>query len=153
MAKPREQRDAGATPNGRSDEMHHHLTPREAAAMDLRPDEVAEEDLLEEEVPRQVAIGKKFGSWRTIASFGVAALILVFAVWKSGIDWGKTFTAIKHANLLLFALAFVAYYGSFPIRTNRWRRLLHNANHGPLQAKIDSYSTSPGSPTWSCRPS
>lgn len=140
MAKETQQYNVGGTASGRNE--IYRLTPEEAEAMDLRPDEVAEEDFLEEEVPQQVAIGKKFGSWRTIASFAIAAAILVFAIWKSGIDWGATFATIKHANLWLFGLAFIAYYGSFPIRTNRWRRLLHNANHGPLQAKIDSY------PTW-----
>jgi len=121
---------------------HVHLTPDEARAMDLAPTEVAEEEQLEEEVPQQVAIGKRLGDWRTLASFGIAVAILVFAIAKSGIDPGKTWQTLRHANILFFLLAFVSYYISFPIRTHRWRRLMHNANHGALQQKIDHY------PTW-----
>jgi len=118
---------------------HVHLTPDEVRAMDLAPTEVAEEEQLEEEVPRQVAIGKRLGDWRTLASFGIALAILVFAIAKSGIDPAKTWQTLRHANILFFLLAFVSYYISFPIRTHRWRRLMHNANHGALQQKIDHY--------------
>ncbi len=117
-----------------------HLSPEEARALDLEPGEVAEEEELEEEVPQQVAIGKRFGDWRTIASFAFAVLILGFAASK--VNWPATWTVLKHANIGLFVLAFVAYYISFPIRTHRWRRLMHNSNHGALRDKIDHY------PTW-----
>src|SRR5436309_14011354 len=62
-----------------------HLSPQEIRAMDLAPGEVAEEEQLEEEVPKQIAIGKRIGDWRTLLSFGIAAAILVFAVGKAGI--------------------------------------------------------------------
>jgi len=117
-----------------------HLSPEEVRALDLEPGEVAEEEELEEEVPQQVAIGKRFGDWRTIASFAFALLILAFAASK--VNWPTTWKVLKHANLGLFVLAFVAYYSSFPIRTHRWRRLMHNSNHGALRDKIDHY------PTW-----
>ena len=117
-----------------------HLSPAEVRALDLEPGEVAEEEELEEETPRQVAIGKRFGDWRTIASFAFAVVILGFAASK--VNWPVTWRVLKHANVGLFALAFVAYYISFPIRTHRWRRLMHNSNHGALREKIDHY------PTW-----
>jgi uncharacterized protein (TIRG00374 family) len=113
-----------------------HLSPQAIQALDLAPDEVAEEEQLEEEVPRQVAIGKRLGDWRTLLSFGIAAAILVFAVSKAGINWGTALHTLRHANLALFGLAFVVYYASFPIRTYRWRCLMRNANHGALQHKI-----------------
>jgi uncharacterized protein (TIRG00374 family) len=113
-----------------------HLSPQEIQALDLAPDEVAEEEQLEEEVPQQVAIGKRLSDWRTLLSFGIAAAILVFAVSKAGIQWSTTLQKLQHADLRLFALAFVVYYASFPIRTHRWRRLMRNANHGALQHKI-----------------
>ncbi len=116
-----------------------HLSADEIREMDLAPDEVPEEEQLEEEVPQQVAIGKRFGDWRTLLSFGIAVAILVFAITKAGINWSLALQKLQQANLLLFALAFVVYYTSFPIRTHRWRRLMHNANHGPLQQKIDAY--------------
>jgi len=117
-----------------------HLSPAEVRALDLEPGEVAEEEELEEGVPQQVAIGKRFGDWRTIASFAFAVLILGFAASK--VDWPAAWRVLRHANVALFALAFVAYYISFPIRTHRWRRLMHNSNHGALREKIDHY------PTW-----
>src|SRR5919205_2237641 len=113
-----------------------HLSPREIEALDLEPGEVAEEEQLEEEVPQQVAIGKRLGDWRTLLSFGIAAAILVFAVSKAGINWGTALHTLRHANLALFVLAVVVYYASFPIRTYRWRCLMRNANHGALQHKI-----------------
>ena len=58
---------------------------------------------------------------------------------KAGIKWSTTLQTLQHANLALFALAFVVYYASFPIRTHRWRRLMHNANHGALQQTIDRF--------------
>jgi uncharacterized protein (TIRG00374 family) len=116
-----------------------HLSPQEIQALDLAPDEVVEEEQLEEEVPQQVAIGKRLGDWRTLLSFAIAAAILVFAVIKANIKWGLALHTLGHANLALFALAFVVYYASFPIRTHRWRRLMRNANHGALQQKIDRF--------------
>jgi glycosyltransferase 2 family protein len=113
-----------------------HLSPQAIQALDLAPDEVAEEEQLEEEVPRQVAIGKRLGDWRTLLSFGIAAAILVFAVGKAGINWDTALHTLRHANLGLFVLAVVVYYASFPIRTYRWRCLMRNANHGALQHKI-----------------
>jgi glycosyltransferase 2 family protein len=113
-----------------------HLSPQAIQALDLAPDEVAEEEQLEEEVPRQAAIGKRLGDWRTLLSFGIAAAILVFAVGKAGINWGTALHTLRHANLALFVLAVVVYYASFPIRTYRWRCLMRNANHGALQRKI-----------------
>lgn len=116
-----------------------HLSADDVRAMDLEPEEVAEEEQLEDEVPPQVAIGKRFGNWRTLASFGFALVILVVAVTKSGINWDTTLQTLKHANLWLFGLAFVVYYASFPIRTHRWRRLMRNSNHGELREKIDHF--------------
>src|SRR2546423_9241664 len=116
-----------------------HLSPREIQALDLEPGEVAEEEQLEEEVPRQVAIGKRLGDWRTLLSFAIAAAILVFAVGKANIKWGAALHTLRHANLALFGLAVVVYYASFPIRTYRWRCLMRNANHGALQQTIDRF--------------
>lgn len=89
------------------------------------------------ETPRQMAIGARFGDWRTIVSFGVALLILVFAASK--VDWRATGRTLTTANPGFFALAVVAYYASFPLRTHRWRRLMHNSNHGDLRERIDRY--------------
>ncbi len=89
------------------------------------------------EAPRQVAIGARFGKWRTIVSFAFALLILAFTASK--VDWRATGRTLATANLGFFTLAVVAYYASFPLRTHRWRRLMHNSNHGALQERIDRY--------------
>ena len=123
---------AGASP-------HIHLSAVDIAALDLEPDEVSEEEELEEQVPERVALGKRFGDWRTLVSFGIALLILVFAVSKANINWPLAFRYLSHANPAVFLLAFVVYYASFPVRTHRWRRLMHNSNHGALQEAIDRY--------------
>lgn len=132
---------APLTPAGPAGPAHGavHLSSDAISAMDLAPDEVAEEEQLEDEVPKQVAIGKRFGDWRTLLSFGIAVAILVFAISKAGINWSSTLHTLGGTNLILFALAFVVYYASFPIRTHRWRRLMHNSNHGPLREKIDHF--------------
>jgi len=109
----------------------------ERPVLDLAPDEVNEEAALERVAPEQVNIGRRLSDWRTLASFGVALAVLLFAVKKAGIDWGAARLTLTHANLWLFALAFVVYYLSFPLRGYRWRRLLRNANSGAMREKID----------------
>lgn len=105
----------------------------------LKPSEVAEEAQIEDEMPQQVSLGARFRDPRTLLSFGIALVILAVAVIKAGIDWNTTLHTLRSANLALFAMAFVAYYASFPIRTHRWRRLMHNANHGDVQERIDHF--------------
>ncbi len=117
----------------------HHLTSDEIRSLDLEPEEVAEEEQLEDEVPQRVAIGKRFGDWRTWLSFAIAAGILILAISKSNINWLNVLHTLGHANKLAFILAFAIYYASFPIRTHRWRRLMHNANHGALRDTIDRF--------------
>jgi len=105
----------------------------------LKPSEVAEEAQIEDEMPQQVSLGARFRDPRTLLSFGIALVILAVAVIKAGIDWDTILHTLRSANLALFAMAFVAYYASFPIRTHRWRRLMHNANHGDVQERIDHF--------------
>jgi uncharacterized protein (TIRG00374 family) len=105
-------------------------------ALDLGPEARVEEEE-RAETPGQMAIGARFGDWRAIVSFAFALLILVFAASK--VDWRATGRTLATANPGFFALAVVAYYASFPLRTHRWRRLMHNSNHGDLRARIDRY--------------
>jgi len=94
--------------------------PLEEAARDRQPEAEAETG--------QVALGKRFGDWRTWLSFAVALAILMLAVTKAGIRWDLALRAMGHANPAWFALAFAVYYATFPLRGLRWRVLLHNAN-------------------------
>ncbi len=104
--------------------------------------EAAEERHLEERTG-QVALGGRFGDWRTWLSFAVALAILVLAVAKAGIRWDLALRSMGHANLLWFALAFAVYYATFPLRGLRWRVLLRNANgdDANLRYEVDRSSS------------
>jgi len=108
--------------------------PLENAARERQPEAEAETG--------QVALGKRFGDWRTWLSFAVALGILVLAVTKAGIRWDLALRAIGHANPAWFALAFAVYYATFPLRGLRWRVLLHNANEDnpALRGAVDRAS-------------
>jgi uncharacterized protein (TIRG00374 family) len=46
---------------------------------------------------------------------------------RLNIDFADVWRHVRESNPLLLGLAFVAYYGSFPVRAARWRLLLRNA--------------------------
>jgi len=96
-----------------------------------------------EQVPVAVASGApsaglagRLLDWRTVLSFGIAVAILVLAFGKAGIRWHAAIDAMAGANPILFVLAFVVYYATFPLRGYRWRTLLANANHGALRQAV-----------------
>jgi uncharacterized protein (TIRG00374 family) len=93
----------------------------------------------DEQAPQRVALGTRLGDWRTLLSFGAALAIMLIAIRKAGIDWGMTLHTLRTANFAIFALAFAVYYASFPLRAQRWRRLMHNANHPTLHEQIDRF--------------
>jgi len=74
---------------------------------------------------REVNLARRFLNVRTIGSivFGVALLVLLF-VFVLGVDWGRTWSQIAHANLGLLVLALVMYYLTFPLRGFRWAFIL-----------------------------
>jgi hypothetical protein len=47
-----------------------------------------------------------------------------------GFDWGEVWASVRGASLGLFALAFAAFYCSFPVRALRWKALLGNVGYG-----------------------
>lgn len=91
----------------------------------------------EETLPTKVDLGSRFTDWRTLLSFGLALLILVFALKKAGVNSEDLKHSLSKANPGFFIGAFVVYYLSFPLRTFRWRMLMHNANTGEDQARLD----------------
>ena len=95
--------------------------------------------LADAQCAQRVAFRERLANWRTWLSFAVAVAILVLATRKAGIDWGTTLHTLRSANLTLFVVAFALYYASFPVRTHRWRRLMHNANHSVLRQRIDRF--------------
>ena len=52
--------------------------------------------------------------------------LLLYLAQKARIDPQQIWATLKQANLLLFLLAFLTYYASFPLRATRWRILLQN---------------------------
>ncbi|MFQ5340835.1 MAG: lysylphosphatidylglycerol synthase transmembrane domain-containing protein [Anaerolineae bacterium] len=64
---------------------------------------------------------------RTLASFGIALVMLYFLATRVDIDFREVWANMQQANPLLYAAAIVVYYSSFAARGYRWRRLLHNA--------------------------
>lgn len=61
---------------------------------------------------------------RTVVSFAVAIIVLYLLF--SRLDLGKIFTVIWDANLIYILAAAALYFGSLPLRGERWRLLLGN---------------------------
>ncbi len=89
------------------------------------PDQVAPDEaaVLDEEV----SLRRRLLNVRTIASllFGLFLLFLLFRlVFGDDFDWGYVARLIGEANPGFLALAFLAYYATFPLRSYRWRYVL-----------------------------
>jgi uncharacterized protein (TIRG00374 family) len=76
-------------------------------------------------------LGRRIFSVRNVASFllAVAVLYLVYRQFL-GLDWGETWASVSGANAWFFALAFLIFYCSFPLRGLRWKVLLENVGYG-----------------------
>src|SRR5918997_506672 len=74
--------------------------------------------------------GRRIFSVRNIASFLLAVAVL-YLMYREllGVDWGETWVSVWGANAWLFALAFVTFYCSFPLRALRWKALLANVGY------------------------
>lgn len=83
-----------------------------------------------QEVTReQLSLGKRLLNWRTLVPLALVIIFLTIFALHSNIDPQKTWSAVRSANLFLFAAAFVTYYCSFALRALRWRILLQNAGY------------------------
>src|SRR5918997_2844921 len=65
-----------------------------------------------------------------VASF-LLALVILYLVYQKllGFDWREVWTGVWGANVGLFALAFLVFYCSFPVRAQRWKTLLSNVGY------------------------
>lgn len=97
--------------------------PREPVAATSIP----EPDGDNSEAERSISLGERMRSPRTIASFVIAIVIIFLAFRSLNVDLGDVVKQVRGANPFYLAIAFAAYYGSFPIRATRWRFLLRNA--------------------------
>jgi glycosyltransferase 2 family protein len=79
----------------------------------------------DEPIPeREVSLTRRVLNWRTIGSVIFAIVLLVLAFNTLGVNLAATWELILGANVGYLALAFVAYYLTFPVRTFRWRYIL-----------------------------
>jgi len=75
----------------------------------------------------QVSLRRRLLNVRTIGSliFGVVLLFLLSRViFGDDFDWGEVVNLIGRADAGFLALAFLAYYATFPLRGLRWRYVL-----------------------------
>ena len=70
---------------------------------------------------------KRFFNFRTLISLILAIGLIVVIFTQLNVDFADMWGKIKDCNPLYFALAFICYYISFPIRAMRWRYLMHHA--------------------------
>lgn len=88
----------------------------------MRSDALAEDSLEE-----QVSLRRRLLNVRTIGSavFGILLLYLLLRViFGPDFDWGEVLRLVTQANPGFLALAFLAYYATFPVRGFRWRYVL-----------------------------
>jgi uncharacterized protein (TIRG00374 family) len=71
-------------------------------------------------------VERKLMTWRTGLSLMAAVVIVALAVWRAPVRWDHVWTAIRQADLKLYAGALAAYYLSYVVRAVRWRILLAN---------------------------
>jgi uncharacterized protein (TIRG00374 family) len=80
-----------------------------------------------DEPERPISLGERLRSPQTVISFVVALGIIYFIFQQLDLNLRDVWNQIRGAQPLYLALAFAAYYGSFPLRAARWRILLSNA--------------------------
>jgi glycosyltransferase 2 family protein len=84
-------------------------------------------DVEDDSGPETISLGKRLRSPQTIISFLIAFAIIGFVFRNLDLNFGLIWANIRTANPTYLALGFAVYYGSFPLRAMRWRRLLNNA--------------------------
>src|SRR5215203_164384 len=69
-------------------------------------------------------LGRRFFRPQTLISFVIAGFIVLFFFQRLEINYGEIWSNIRQANLAIYALAFIPFYGSFYLRAFRWRLML-----------------------------
>ncbi|GAC1549197.1 MAG: lysylphosphatidylglycerol synthase transmembrane domain-containing protein [Herpetosiphon sp.] len=64
---------------------------------------------------------------RTLLSFALGLVIIVIAIRATHFNAQQTWQEMRRANPVLYLLAFVMFYATFPVRALRWRVLLRSA--------------------------
>lgn len=76
---------------------------------------------------RDISLGRRIRSPQTLISFAVAIALIAFIFLRLNINFSAVWRQARNANPWWLAFGFATYYGSFPLRAARWRRLLSNA--------------------------
>lgn len=93
-----------------------------------------EEPMLTTSAPEPVAevsLARRVLKPRTLASFVIAAGVILFALSRFNLDLGDVLEQMRGANPWYLLGAFAVYYGSFTFRAIRWRSLLGSADVRP----------------------
>lgn len=85
------------------------------------------ESLVPEPLQEPMALGKRIGNWKTMASFGLAFIVLGLVIGKAGFNPQQIWNRLHAANWGFFFVGFGVYYLTFPLRGFRWKLLLANA--------------------------
>lgn len=84
-------------------------------------------------VEQEISLRRRLLNVRTLGSllFGAVLLFLLFrVVFGEDFDWGLVARLIGEADPAFLALAFLAYYATFPVRSYRWRYVLSRSGVG-----------------------
>jgi uncharacterized protein (TIRG00374 family) len=92
----------------------------------------------DQQAEQELSLGNRFGSWKTLASFIFAFVVLAFAINKAHINPAAVWARAQGMNVWLYVLAFVVYYCTFPMRGYRWKVLLQNAYGRTHAEEVDS---------------
>lgn len=84
--------------------------------------------------PAPPDLKRRFLNLRTLISFLLAAALVALTVWLAKIDLGQVWGYIRRADPWFYALGFLAFYVTFPLRAWRWRLLMENASAGDARA-------------------
>lgn len=93
----------------------------------------------EEADQQPVSLGRRLRSPQTIVSFLIAFALIFFIFRNLDLQFGDIWRNIRNSNPVYILLGFAVYYGSFPLRALRWRKLMDNAG-----ISLDYAETMPG---------
>ena len=83
----------------------------------------------EGEKVERISLRRRFLNYRTLISFAVAVGLVVLLFERLDVNLGVTWLMIRNSDPLLYALAFVSHYLTFPVRAFRWKLLLQSAGY------------------------
>jgi glycosyltransferase 2 family protein len=106
------------------------MTDKRARATIEPPGRCPERTPRDDDTAGSPPLGRRIFSLRNVASI-LLTLGVLYLVYRQflGLDWSEVWASVRGASLGLFALAFVVFYCSFPLRALRWKTLLANVGY------------------------